>query len=87
MSETRMIPKYKDEEKDPKYIIDTVFNDLSVGAYIRLGGGCGGMINDFFPGRRLNVPGNSAEMFRERIEIRIFRGKVCSIVGVTQLLG
>ena len=59
------IPKYKDEEKDPKYIIDTVFNDLSVGAYIRLGGGCGGMINDFFPGRRLNVPGNSAEMFRE----------------------
>ena len=32
MSETRLIEKYK-EEKDPKYIIDTVFNALKEKGY------------------------------------------------------
>lgn len=33
MSETRLIPKYKDEIKDPKVIIDTVFNALKEKGY------------------------------------------------------
>ena len=33
MSETRLVPKYKDEEKDPKFIIDTVFDALKEKGY------------------------------------------------------